>query len=155
MISFDVLVVERGHSFPGNRRTPSRGNVPRGPVQDRGTVVRRQNGEPFQPGVYYWVGGNTKFYGGSLPRFRVTDFEETQHYDGISPKWPFSYADLEPFYAEAERLYQVHGIDGEDPTEPPRSSPTRCHRCRTSRRSSDSRPPSASRDCTRSTHRTA
>ena len=54
---------------------------------------------------------------------RERDFTEVQHYGGVSPSWPISYADLEPHYAEAERLYLVHGRAGEDPTEPWRSSP--------------------------------
>jgi choline dehydrogenase-like flavoprotein len=43
------------------------------------------------------------------------------HYGGLSPAWPLSYQDFEPFYAEAERLYHVHGKAGDDPTEGPRS----------------------------------
>jgi choline dehydrogenase-like flavoprotein len=46
-----------------------------------------------------------------------------EHEDGVSPAWPFSYADLEPYYGEAERMYAVHGTTGEDPTEPWRSTP--------------------------------
>src|ERR671923_2522741 len=52
---------------------------------------------------------------------RERDFGEVRHYGGTSPAWPIGYADLEPYYAEAERLYLVHGQAGEDPTEPPRS----------------------------------
>ena len=37
--------------------------------------------------------------------------------DGISPAWPLSYDDFEPWYTAAEWLYQVHGVHGEDPTE--------------------------------------
>src|SRR6185503_18883071 len=36
--------------------------------------------------------------------------------------WPFSYADLEPFYTEVEQLYGVQG-DGGNPFAPPRSKP--------------------------------
>ena len=46
-----------------------------------------------------------------------------EHYGGISPAWPISYDDLEPYYAEAEKLYLVHSQAGEDPTEPWRSGP--------------------------------
>jgi choline dehydrogenase-like flavoprotein len=60
--------------------------------------------------------------GACLPRFRAQDFQEIKHQDGISPAWPLSYADMEPYYGEAERMYQVHGQAGDDPTEPPRSS---------------------------------
>src|SRR5262249_12599252 len=42
---------------------------------------------------------------------------------GISPAWPIRYDELEPYYTEAERLYHVHGNQGEDPTEPKRSGP--------------------------------
>ena len=30
---------------------------------------------------------------------------------------------MEPYYTQAEQLYQVHGARGEDPTEPPASAP--------------------------------
>ena len=30
---------------------------------------------------------------------------------------------MEPYYTQAEHLYQVHGARGEDPTEPPASAP--------------------------------
>ena len=114
-----------------------------------------QTGQPFQPGVYYWVGGNTKMYGACLPRFRRSDFQEVVHHDGVSPAWPFSYDDLEPFYAKAEELYQVHGAVGEDPTEPEHSRPIRIRRSATNPPSSGSRYGSASRACTRSTWPTA
>ncbi|MEI9955794.1 MAG: hypothetical protein WDM90_05655 [Ferruginibacter sp.] len=55
-------------------------------------------------------------------RLREKDFEQTQHSGGISPEWAIKYKDLEPFYAEAEKLYDVHGKSGIDPTEPFRSS---------------------------------
>jgi choline dehydrogenase-like flavoprotein len=73
--------------------------------------------------VHYVVGGNTKVYGASLPRFREQDFAAVEHLEGISPAWPFRYEDLEPYYAEAEQMYRVHGATGEDPTEPWRSGP--------------------------------
>ena len=41
----------------------------------------------------------------------------------MSPAWPISYDDLEPYYLQAERLYHVHGLRGEDPTDPPASGP--------------------------------
>lgn len=82
-----------------------------------------ERGREFTPGVHYIVGGNTKVYGSSLPRFRESDFLEVRHKEGISPAWPFTYQDLEPYYCQAEQLYKVHGTTGADPTEPPRSQP--------------------------------
>jgi choline dehydrogenase-like flavoprotein len=82
-----------------------------------------RDGNAFRPGTHYNVGGNTKFYGAALFRMREADFGELKHHDGSSPAWPLSYRDFEPYYAEAERLYRVHGARGEDPTEPPASGP--------------------------------
>jgi choline dehydrogenase-like flavoprotein len=80
-------------------------------------------GKPFQPQVHYFVGGATKLYGAALYRMRAEDFGELRHHDGISPAWPIDYDELEPYYTQAEALYQVHGARGEDPTEPPASAP--------------------------------
>jgi choline dehydrogenase-like flavoprotein len=81
------------------------------------------DGKPFQPQVHYYVGGATKLYGAALYRLREQDFGEVHHHDGISPAWPISYDELEPYYTQAEHLYQVHGAHGEDPTDPPASEP--------------------------------
>jgi choline dehydrogenase-like flavoprotein len=80
-------------------------------------------GKPFQPQIHYFVGGATKLYGAALYRLRAEDFGELHHHDGVSPAWPISYADLEPYYTQAEQMYEVHGARGEDPTEPPASGP--------------------------------
>src|SRR5262249_39116360 len=82
-----------------------------------------KSGKPFQPGVHYWVGGATKFYGAALYRLRKEDFGELKHHDGISPAWPISYDEMEPYYTRAEQLYQGHGARGEAFTEPPASAP--------------------------------
>jgi choline dehydrogenase-like flavoprotein len=80
-------------------------------------------GKAFQPGLHYFVGGNSKMYGAALFRLRERDFEEIRHADGLSPEWPLKYDAFESYYVEAERLFHVHGRAGEDPTEPPRSAP--------------------------------
>ena len=36
-----------------------------------------ETGRTFAPGVHYYVGGNTKVFGCSFPRFREQDFEES------------------------------------------------------------------------------
>ncbi|MBW4440724.1 MAG: GMC family oxidoreductase [Plectolyngbya sp. WJT66-NPBG17] len=77
-----------------------------------------ENGEPFHPQTSYCVGGNTKIYSGVLMRMRDRDFETVEHQDGTSPAWGLKYTDFEPYYTEAEKLYQVHGKSGDDPTEP-------------------------------------
>jgi choline dehydrogenase-like flavoprotein len=77
-------------------------------------------GGEFRPYTHYCVGGNTKFWGSVLYRLRREDFEATEHADGTSPAWPIDYDTLAPYYDRAERLYQVHGASGSDPSEPPR-----------------------------------
>ena len=84
---------------------------------------RDGGGKEFQPQVHYFVGGATKLYGAALYRLRERDFGEVAHHDGISPAWPVGYDTLEPYYTEAEQLYSVHGVRGEDPTEPWTSAP--------------------------------
>jgi choline dehydrogenase-like flavoprotein len=81
------------------------------------------NGRAFHPGLHYFVGGNTKVYGGALFRLRAEDFEDLVHSDGVSPAWPLSYDVFEPYYARAEALFHVHGTRGIDPTEPWSSGP--------------------------------
>lgn len=80
-------------------------------------------GVSFVPGNYHYVGGSSKLYGATLPRFREADFGNVEHVDGTSPAWPLHYVDLEPHYTTAEQMYHVHGTAGEDPSEAWRSSP--------------------------------
>ncbi len=81
------------------------------------------DGRSFHPGLHRYVGGNSKVYGAALLRLRERDFEAIQHAGGVSPAWPLTYADFEPYYAQAEALFHVHGQGGDDPNEPPRSAP--------------------------------
>ena len=75
-------------------------------------------GQSFHPGLHYFVGGNSKVYGSVLFRLRERDFGEIVHPDGISPAWPVGYDTFEPYYQTAEELFHVHGLRGDDPTEP-------------------------------------
>src|SRR4051794_34005010 len=118
-----VLLVERGDWLP---REPSNWSAADVFVDNRYVSADTWNDvddKPFQPQIHYFVGGATKLYGAALYRLRAEDFGELRHHDGISPAWPISYDELEPYYSEAERLYEVHGERGEDPTEPWSSAP--------------------------------
>ena len=59
-----------------------------------------EKGKAFQPQIHYFVGGATKLYGAALYRLRPEDFGELRHHDGVSPAWPISYDELEPYYLE-------------------------------------------------------
>ncbi len=76
------------------------------------------DGGSFAPNNYYHPGGNSKFYGAVLMRYRAEDFAPLHHMGGTTLGWPISYDDLEPQYQAAEEMYQVRGALGEDPTEP-------------------------------------
>jgi choline dehydrogenase-like flavoprotein len=118
-----ILVLERGGFIPREKDNwSSRAAV----LEEKYHAPEKwldSKGREFQPGTHYYVGGNTKFYGAALFRFRKEDFSEVRHHGGISPAWPVSYDDFEPYYTEAEYLYQVHGQRGSDPTEPHASRP--------------------------------
>jgi choline dehydrogenase-like flavoprotein len=117
-----VLILERGPVLP---REPQNWD-PESVFVDlryRSTETWTSGDRSFRPGQYYFVGGHTKFYGAAMFRFRERDFEAVEHEDGVSPPWPIKYADLAPYYDEAERLFGVRGTAGLDPTEPPRRAP--------------------------------
>lgn len=118
-----VVIIERGDFLPRERENWSPTAVHRqARYKNSDPWIDGTTGKRFIPGNYHYVGGSTKFYGATLPRFREADFGELHHADGVSPAWPITYDELEPHYAEAERIYWVHGGEG-DPTEPPRSRP--------------------------------
>lgn len=112
-----ILILERGDHLPREAENWD----PKAVFVDHRYRTKEKwydrHGHPFVPNTHYWVGGNTSFYGAALMRLRGRDFEETVHAGGISPAWPISLTDLAPYYGEAERLWQVHGRRGEDPTE--------------------------------------
>jgi choline dehydrogenase-like flavoprotein len=112
-----VLLLERGDYLPRERENwDSTAVFVRGKYRAPEYWYDR-HGNEFPPEVNYYVGGNTKFYGAALFRLRPEDFGEIRHHGGLSPAWPISYDDLEPYYTQAEHLYLVHGHHGEDPTE--------------------------------------
>lgn len=119
----DILILEAGGHIedrPENR--DQRAIFQRGHFRPK-EFWYEASGKSFNPGNYYNVGGNSKFYGAVLTRYRREDFAEMQHLEGVSPAWPFPYEELEPWYSKAEHLYQVRGSLGEDPTEPDHSMP--------------------------------
>jgi choline dehydrogenase-like flavoprotein len=97
-------------------------------VVDRGDFLRPQGRDLTPVHLAYVqrqpnIGGQTKSFGAAMYRFRESDFRAVEMESGVSPAWPISYDDLEPFYAQAEVLYRVHGSSAHDATEPPRSTP--------------------------------
>ena len=118
-----ILLLERGGYVP---REPQNWSTKAVNVEGRyhtKEVWRDAKGRDLHPHTNYYVGGNTKFYGAALFRMRERDFAELRHAGGVSPRWPVSYDEMEPYYTRAERMYHVHGDRGADPTEPRASGP--------------------------------
>ncbi len=118
-----ILVLERGGFVPREIENWDTKAVNLDARYNTKEVWRDRDGGDLHPHTNYFVGGNTKFYGAALFRLRREDFGEIKHHGGVSPAWPIAYEDLEPYYLAAERLYQVHGERGVDPTDPPASGP--------------------------------
>lgn len=118
-----ILLIERGPYVPREKDNwNSKAVNAEGKYNTKETWLC-EDGKPLHPHTNYYVGGNTKFYGSALFRLRKEDFGVIKHHGGESPAWPITYDELEPYYAAAEKLFHVHGVEGEDPTEPHRSSP--------------------------------
>ncbi len=118
-----IVILERGEVLPDSPDArDARAIFQRGVYRPQETWIDGA-GAPFNPGNYYYVGGNTKFYGAVLIRYRSEDFAPAELTEGATPGWPFPYEEMEPWYCRAEALYQVRGAIGEDPTEPEHSAP--------------------------------
>ncbi len=120
-----VLLLERGdwvERGPENWGSAGLGDETRHFTREPGYRVRNGKRRTTTAGTFHCVGGPSVFYGGVSIRFRPEDFEADS---AIAPpplsRWPIDYAELEPYYAEAERIIGVAGAAGEDPLEPPRS----------------------------------
>jgi len=118
-----ILVLERGDYVPREPENWSTLEVNKHGRYATKETWRDAAGRVLHPHTNYWVGGNTKFYGAALFRLRREDFGLLRHHGGESPAWPVGYDGFEPYYGEAERLYQVHGERGVDPTEPTATTP--------------------------------
>lgn len=118
-----VLVIERGTRLPREADNWSVKAVFHDRKYATTETWRDRDGAEFRPSTYYYVGGNSKFFGTATLRFREQDFTGIEHEAGRTTPWPIRYADLAPYYDVAERLMGTHGTAGMDPTEPPRSGP--------------------------------
>ncbi|MEO8839434.1 MAG: NAD(P)-binding protein, partial [Herbaspirillum sp.] len=118
-----ILILERGDYLPRSvDNWDSHKVFVEGIYQATETWDDKQ-GNAFHPGLHYYVGGNSKMYGAALFRLRERDFNVVHHSGGISPEWPLKYDVFKPYYKQAEALFHVHGMRGEDPTEPLATDP--------------------------------
>ena len=97
--SFRVLVLEKGQrAVPGGAKV---GGTDRGAFRDVGGTHK-----PWVTNTTF--GGNSNCWWACTPRFLPEDFEMQTRY-GVGDDWPLSYAELEPYYCEAERIMSISG----------------------------------------------
>jgi choline dehydrogenase-like flavoprotein len=70
---------------------------------------------------YNAVGGSTIVYAAHFPRLHPSDFR-VRTLDGVADDWPITYDDLDPFFAQNDRVMGVSGLAG-DPMYPPKDPP--------------------------------
>ena len=119
----NITILERGTQLPGIPENRDARAIFQGGHFRSTERWYDPHGKSFAGGNYYNHGGNSKFYGAVLSRFRQRDFDGVSYLEGDAPAWPFTYAEVAPWYDKAEQLYCVRGRASEDPTEPPRSMP--------------------------------
>ena len=112
---FDVLLVEKGMQDP--HRIPIPGRPPEDPMErlqnglwpDQLEMTIDNRSMTTHPTLGCGIGGSTLLYAASLGRLEATDFEPRTVANGELRDWPFTYAELEPYYLETERLFEVSG----------------------------------------------
>ncbi|GAA3659312.1 GMC family oxidoreductase [Nocardioides ginsengisoli] len=71
---------------------------------------------PIEPLMFNGVGGSTIMFSGHWVRAMPSDFK-VRTLDGVADDWPFTYADLAPFYDEVTAHIGASGLEG-DPAYP-------------------------------------
>lgn len=106
-----VLLLEKGGVLPRDGSTLDVKTVfKEGRYHNKDAWVDNKN-NTFVPHEFYNVGGKTKWYGAALMRFAPHEFEADPDFQCLP--WPFGYAELEPFYDQAEGLLHIHLFENE------------------------------------------
>ena len=102
-------------------------------VRGRETDYPINNDEsPISVVNFNGVGGSTILYAAHFPRLHPSDFR-VRTLDGVADDWPVSYGELEPYFAENDRMMGVSGLAG-DPSYPPKQPPSAAPAARAPRR---------------------
>lgn len=106
-----VLLLEKGSRLPDDSSTlDSQKVLVEGRFKSKEAWHDRKGNE-IVPEEFHNLGGKTKWYGAALLRFAEDEFEaEPDH--ALMP-WPIRYADLKPYYDEAEQLLDVRVFPAE------------------------------------------
>jgi choline dehydrogenase-like flavoprotein len=120
----DVTVLERGPYLAASALALGEAPPQWGLAEIAPAAQARGEVRPMMPAQ---VGGGGEIFGAAAHRFLPEDFRMASARGAVDAAqvadWPFSYDDLEPFYARAEAIIGVSGADGVGRHPPPRSTP--------------------------------
>jgi choline dehydrogenase-like flavoprotein len=106
-----VLLLERGGALPRDGSTLDIRQVIReGRFKSREPWLDK-DGRRFAPEECFNLGGKTRWYGAALLRYSPREFEPDEAHQCLG--WPIGYADLEPYYAQAEQRLGVRSFAAE------------------------------------------
>ncbi len=100
-----VLMLERGSALPTDGSTLDVDKVLRKRCFNGREDWQDMDGRNFSPNEFFNVGGKTKWYGAALLRFSANEFEADSKHQCLP--WPIQYADLAPYYDQAEQLLDI------------------------------------------------
>jgi len=106
-----VLLLEKGGPLPRDGSTLDVEQVIRAGRFKSHEPWLDAHGRRFAPEEYFNLGGKTKWYGAALLRYSPREFEADAAHQCLG--WPIGYADLEPYYAQAEQRLGVRVFDPE------------------------------------------
>jgi choline dehydrogenase-like flavoprotein len=113
-----VLMIERGTAMTHSQRLRQESHddplpfnksplrIPHEPPP-RGPRTRWDRDYPYWP--VNNLGGTTNSFFGNMPRWHPSHFDQEAFAGGISRRWPVRYADLEPYYLQAEQRLAISG----------------------------------------------
>lgn len=106
-----VLMLEKGGQLPRDGSTLDVLRVfKQGEFKNKETWQDNRYSS-FVPDEFYNVGGKTKWYGAALLRFSPHEFEPDADFQCLG--WPIGYADMAPYYDQAEALLGVNHFANE------------------------------------------
>ena len=116
-----ILLLERGTFLPREKANWSPMAVFKQERYFNAETWYDKEDKELHPAAGYWVGGNTKFYGGTLFRAREEEFNTIVHKGGISPEWCLKYADFEPYTRKPRNSIMCMANEGLTPLNPGRA----------------------------------
>jgi choline dehydrogenase-like flavoprotein len=101
-----VLLLEKGGELPMDGSTLDVNTVFKEGRFKSGEAWADIKKKTFFPEEFCNVGGKTKWYGAALIRFAPHEFEAEPNFHCLP--WPIDYAEIEPYYDQAEKILHVN-----------------------------------------------